>query len=94
MGVTYSLLKLHLTSLRIKDSHVVDGPACQFHYVPVGTGDVAYPAIFGALAADRADVVVAVATHFLLPDGGQEGATRLNFARTRQLMQDAAQQLT
>ncbi|MGH2355637.1 MAG: TIM barrel protein [Chloroflexota bacterium] len=86
VGTTYRLLRPYLTSIHLKDAHVLDGAACRFQYVPTGTGDVPYAALFEQFARDRTDAVIAVATHYRVPDAPPETAMRTNIQNTRRLM--------
>ena len=85
----YQNLKPYLTSLHLKDLHVIDGPACTFEYVPIGTGDVDYAALFRTFAQDHTDIVIAVATHFQLPGDTRPNTMRLNYANTIKLAEQA-----
>lgn len=85
----YLNLRPYLTSLHLKDLRVLDGPACRFEYVPVGTGDVDYAALFRSFARDHTDIVIAVATHFRPPGGTLADAMRLNYANTLRLAEQA-----
>ena len=89
VGTTHRLLRPYLTSIHLKDAHVLDGPACRFEYVPTGTGDVPYAALFEQFARDRVDSVIAVATHYRVPDAPPEAAMRINVRNTRRLMERA-----
>ena len=85
----YQNLKPYLTSLHLKDVHVVDGPGLEFEYRPIGTGDPDYAALFRTFAQDHTDIVIAVATHFRLPGDTGPKTLRLNYANTLELAQQA-----
>ena len=85
----YQNLKRYLTSLHLKDLTVQDGPGLKFKYGPVGSGDVDYAALFRTFARDHTDIVIAVASHFQLPDDTRPNAMRLNYANTLKLTEQA-----
>ena len=85
----YQNLKPYLTSLHLKDLRVIDGPALEFEYCAVGTGDPDYAALFRTFARDRTDIVIAVATHFTPPGGTQVDAMRINYQNTLELAEQA-----
>ena len=64
----YENLQPYLTSLHLKDLRVTSGPGLDFAYGPIGTGDVDYAALFRTFAREQTDIVIAVATHFQLPE--------------------------
>ena len=85
----YRNLKPYLTSLHLKDVHVVDGPGLEFEYRPIGTGDPDYAALFRTFAQDHTDIVIAVATHYIPPNGTRADAMRTNYANTLRLAHQA-----
>lgn len=85
----YLNLKPYLTSLHLKDVHVVDGPGLEFDYRPIGTGDPDYAALFKTFARDHTDIVIAVATHYIPAGGTRVDAMRTNYANTLRLVDEA-----
>ncbi len=76
----------YLHSLHVKDLRVIDGFKLDFEYCPLGAGDVDYLTVLCNLRGHRCDVVFAVATHDLPPNGSGAVAMRIHFANLRQLI--------
>ena len=76
----------YLSSLHLKDLHVIDGLRLNFEYRPIGEGDVDYPTLLRSLRDSRSDVVLASATHFLPESGSRVEAMQINYANLKSLI--------
>lgn len=77
----------YLHSLHVKDLRVNDGLKLDFEYCPLGEGDVDYLTVLRNLRDHNCDVVFAVATHYLPPNGSGADAMRINFANLKPLIE-------
>ena len=77
----------YLHSLHVKDLRVNDGFKLDFEYCPLGEGDVDYLTVLRNLRDHNCDVVFAVATHYLPPNGSGADAMRINFANLKPLIE-------
>lgn len=72
---------------RMLHMHVKD--AVEGAFVKMGAGTIDYAGQFRALAADGYEGAVSLETHYILPTGGAEAATRESFAVMRELLTEA-----
>ena len=68
---------------------MLDGPAIEFEYVPIGSGDTDYATLFRTFARDHTDIVIAVATHYKLPGDTKANSMRLNYANRLELTEQS-----
>ena len=77
---------------RVIHVHLKDG--VDQHFVKMGTGAIDYVGQFRALAADGYDGALSLETHYALPDGGTEAASRESISAIRDLCNRAGVELT
>lgn len=73
---------------RVFHVHLKDVDA-QRHFTRMGAGTIDYVNQFRALAADGYDGTMSLETHYALPEGGKDQATRESFASLLTLLQQA-----
>lgn len=77
----YEAVKDRIHHVHLKDAVQIGGE----RFTVMGEGVIPYVDQFRALAADGYDGVLSVETHFALPDGGKEAASRACVEATRAL---------
>jgi sugar phosphate isomerase/epimerase len=84
----YSHVRGRVTHVHLKD---VDDEG---NWTKVGTGIIDYPGQLRALAEDGYAGVLSLETHYEIPGGGLEGATRESIAAIRALCEQAGVELS
>lgn len=81
----YEAVKGRIHHVHLKDAVKIGGT----RFTVMGEGVIPYVEQFRALANDGYDGVLSIETHFSLPDGGKEAASRACIAATRDLCAQA-----
>lgn len=77
----YDAVRGRIHHVHLKDAVEIGGS----RFTVMGQGVIPYAAQFRALTDDGYDGVLSIETHFSLPDGGKEAASRACIAATRDL---------